>query len=162
MATDFGGQVNFGLIKGDESLKTSGNIPVGASEVFKVRSGKFIVDDGAGRIEVADQNDNGINGWAIIDKDFTASSTEGADKLACYLGIGQVFSIPVYSGSTITEAALLAVWGTFIDLIVSSSYQYANIDASTKDHLLVTDVFWNSLTGKGYLGVMINPAKVGL
>jgi hypothetical protein len=113
-------------------------MPVGASEVFKKAGGAFVIDDGSGRAEVAGASDTNIIGYAMIEADHTASSTEGADKVKVDTSLESVFEIPVDSGSTWADTMV----GKACDLSVASSTQYANLSASSVKPIIIV--------GKGY------------
>ena len=104
--------------------------PVGASEVFKRNGGGWVKEDSSGRIEMAGATSTNIIGHIEWRSDLTASSTEGADKVAVNLDVaGIVASMPI-SG---TYAATMR--GKTCDIIVTSSVQYANVAASSIDVL---------------------------
>lgn len=146
----------YGIANG--KLDIVSNMPVGASEVFKGNSasGCFVVGDTAGRIEVADANDNSIYGWAMVG-DLTASATEGGTELDVNISLDASYWMPVYSGSAITEAALQACVNEVRDLCVDSNIQRINIDAASKKHVKVVDYYWNSKSSTGALKVKISP-----
>lgn len=107
--------------------------PIGASEVFKKKGGSFVKDDGSGRMEIATAAATNLAGYALFNEDFTASSTEGATTLPVDISYDSVYEIPI-SG---TWADTMR--GKTCDIIITSSIQYANVDASATDVLILVD-----------------------
>jgi len=128
-------KVQYGQVAGPEVII---EMPVGASEVFKYKGGCFVEPDGSGRIEVCDDGDNTPIGWALS-AERTASSTEGADKVGVNVSYDAVFEMPAIlaDGTVPSDSALAAAVGETCDIKVSSNVQYAVIDASSDDILLI-------------------------
>lgn len=143
----------------------SAGVPVGmgASEVVKARSGRFAVNDGSGRAEIADDGDSEIIGWVEVGEQ-TCSSTEGATKATLIRDLDLVFRIPLaYDASTYTvNYASTLLWKT-CDLKVVSTYQKANLTTADDDVLIVVGgkAATSSTADDGYVDVMMNPAKFG-
>lgn len=108
--------------------------PVGASEVFKKKGGAFVIQDGSGRVEIAAGAEVGIIGHALFNEDFTASATEGANKVPVDMSWDSVWELPVNSG---TWADTMR--GKVCDLSVSSSIQGVALAASTNDEVILVD-----------------------
>mgnify|MGYP001566532510 CR=1 FL=1 len=114
----------YGFVRGGH---TSHPAPIGASEVFKNASGKFVTNDASGRAEVA--ADGTASLWGHLEcEEFTASATEGADVRNMIVDSTAVFRIPVNSGTYVTT-----MLGETCDLSVSSSIQGVQLDASSED-----------------------------
>ncbi len=137
---------------------------VGASEVFKHLGGGFVKMDDSGRIEIADDSDLDIVGWATTHEQ-TASSTEGLTTVGVETNLQKLFKIPANNHATVvtaaTEAQLKAAIGESFDITVISDIQYADLATST----------YNTLIGYGYeyygtgtnmqaMVVKVNPAVV--
>ncbi len=150
-------KTKFGHVKGSKGAEAW---PVGASEVFKSQSARFVKNDGSGRIEIAGASDDYIVGHAESG-DKTASATEGADKLNVISALDGVFRIPfIYDGSSYTTNYSDALLGTVVDLVVVSDVQYADLGVTTKGHLRVVGGKAASATASaindGYVDVKMN------
>lgn len=161
MATD-GKLLKYGPIKG---LDTAAGIPMpmGASEVIAVKSGRFVKDDASSRMEMAGDGSTLLAGWVELPEGasynasgiYTCSSTEGADIALFYpisALLGVVFRIPINSG---TFAATMR--NNTCDISVSSNIQGAQLDASSEDTLIVVD---GDLINNAWVDVMVNPDKI--
>lgn len=113
-------------------------MPVGASEVFKYKSGCFVKPDGSGRVEVVADASTAAIGWANT-AERTASSTEGADKVGVDVSYSNIYEIPatIGAGTVPTDAALTAAVGESCDIQVASNVVYAEVDGSSQDVLLI-------------------------
>lgn len=157
-----GAQLKYGMLKNEDS--TVGiPMPMGASEVIAVKSGRFVKDDGSSRMEIAGDGDTLLAGWveppdsAIYTSAgiYTCSSTEGADIATFYpisALLGVVFKIPVNSGTF-----AITMRNNTCDLSVSSNIQGAQLDASAEDTLIVVD---GDLVNNAWVAVMVNPDKI--
>jgi len=157
-----GALLKYGMIK-NECTAPCISMPMGASEVIAVKSGRFVKDDGSSRMEIAGDGDTLLAGWVEVPEGknynasgiYTCSSTEGAD-IAPYYPIsallGVVFRIPVNSG---TYAATMK--NNTCDLSVSSNIQGAQLDASAEDTIIVVD---GDLVNNAWVDVMVNPDKI--
>ncbi len=142
-------QLKYGWIRGGRSGYV---VPIGASEVIKSKSGRFVKNDGSGRAEVAVDGSTELIGFLDCEE-FTASATEGADKRFCINDVTAVFRIPVSAG---TYAATMV--GKTCDLAVSSNIQGAKLDASGEDTVIIVG---GDAVNNAYVDVMINPIKLG-
>lgn len=142
-------QLKYGWIRGGRSGYI---VPIGASEVLKAKSGRFMKNDASGRAEVAVDGSTELMGFLDCEE-FTASATEGADKRFLINDVTAVFRIPVSAG-TYTAAML----GETCDLAVSSSIQGAKLDGSGEDTLIIVG---GDAVNNAYVDVMINPIKLG-
>jgi hypothetical protein len=135
---------------------------VGASEVFKDKSGRYLKADGSGRVEIATASDTGIIGWALSGE-FTASATEGASKVSVETDINKLMVMPACgaAGAAITEATLAGCIGETHDIqMVSTNYQYMDTNASAVDILLCLGyIYEGSAAGQQYGIVRINAVK---
>lgn len=131
--------------------------PCGADEVFYQDGGAFVNDDGSGRVEVADGSDLNLVGYALVHADMTASSTEGATKVAVDESWDSVFEIPIASGSTWADTYV----GKACDLVLSGGKQYADLTASSYDTIIIVGKGYTNAAGtvKG-VRVKRNPATV--
>lgn len=119
-----GEQLVYGWIRGG-SVKIP--VPIGASEVIKDRSGKFVKNDASGRAEIAGDGDAALFGHLVCEE-LTTDSTEGSTVRDMIVDPSAVFRIPVNSG---TYAATML--GETCDLSVTSDIQGAQLDASSED-----------------------------
>jgi len=142
-------QLKYGWIRGGRSGFI---VPIGASEVIKSKSGRFVKNDGSGRAEIAGDGHTELIGFLDCGE-FTASSTEGADKRFCINDVTAVFRIPVGTG-TYTEALV----GKTCDLIVSNSIQGAQVGVSSEDTVIIVG---GDAVNNAYVDVMLNPVKLG-
>lgn len=142
-------QLKYGWIRGGRSGYI---VPIGASEVIKAKSGRFVKNDTSGRAEIAVDGSTELIGFLDCEE-FTASSTEGADKRFCINDLTAVFRIPINAG---TYAATMV--GKTCDLAVTSNIQGAKLDASGEDTVIIVG---GDAVNNAYVDVMINPVKVG-
>jgi len=148
-----GVQLKYGPIKNEDSCP---KIPItmGASEVLRAKSGRFVKDDGSSRMEVAGDGSTLLAGW-VESGDLTCSTTEGGTILPfipAAAALNVVFRIPINSG---TFAATMR--NNTCDLSVSSNIQGAQLDASSEDTVIVVD---GDLNNNLWVDVMINPDKI--
>ena len=140
-------QLVYGHISGPES-----NIPLemGASEVIKDQSGRFVTLDTNGRGEISAATSAYIYGFVNLAEQ-TTSSTEGGTKTTVNTSCESIFRIPVNSG---TYANTMK--GKTCDLSVASSVQGAALDASTRDLVIIVG---GDATNNNYVDVKMVPAK---
>lgn len=133
------GELKFGHIRGGHSGFA---LPMGASETFYSKSGRFVTNDASGRGELAGaaatalqgfvrdgQPDNGNGGGGL-----TTSTTEGADEFWCINDLSAVFRLPLaYDNSTYDRNYSAALIGETCDLVTINGVQYANVSASLTD-----------------------------
>ena len=118
--------LEYGKRRGDGEYEVA--YPIGASEVFKKKGGAFLIEDGSGRLEIAGAAEKNIIGHlADFAEDFTASSTEGATVLKVNTDLQAHYELPIEG----TWAETMR--GKTCDLIVTSSIQNLDVDASTDD-----------------------------
>lgn len=150
------------LIYGEASSKTI-NMPLGASEVFKDLAGHFVVPDSSGRVQLANATDVNIIGWAL-QGERTSSATEGADFADVDTDLGKIWEIPAVlnDGTAPTDAQLKAAVGETCDIkLVSTNYQYANINTSSVDILQILGwVRYNDNVGGQSVFVRVNIEKI--
>lgn len=126
--------LEFGWVRGG---KSSFPLPMGASEVLKAASGRFVVTDGSGRGEVAGDGDSTLLGF-VESGDLTCSATEGRTVLNCIDDLTAVFRVPLrYDGSTYTVNYSTALLGKTRDLIVISDVQYVNLTTYDDDLVVI-------------------------
>lgn len=141
------------------------NMGVGASEVFKSKSGRFCIADDAGYIDAATASGVNIMGWVIGNSDVTAVATDGSTKLDVETDfLSKLWVMPACkdSAAAVTEAQLLAAIGLTFDIQkVSTYYQYADLGASAIDILLGYGyIYEGSAAGQQYMIVKVNPVKL--
>ena len=135
------GDLVYGWVRGGHA---SHPVPIGASEVIKYASGKFVTNDASGRAEIA--ADGTATLWGHLEcEEITTSATEGAEVRNMIVDPSAVFRIPVNSGTYV--ATML---GETCDLSVSSSIQGVQLDASSEDTVRivagdVTNNYWVEL-----------------
>lgn len=147
-----GTQLKYGPIKNEAMAVKLDNWPVGASEVIKAASGRFVKYDASQRLEIAVDGSTLLAGWLEIGEQ-TASATEGATK-GCLIPAANcpvVFRIPINAGTYIETMR-----GKTCDLAVTSTIQGAKLDGSGEDVLLIVD---GDLLNNLWVDVMIAPDK---
>jgi hypothetical protein len=127
---------------------------IGASEVIRAQSGRFVKNDGSGRAEIAVAATTELIGWLEFPEG-TTSSTEGKDigQLIPAAATNVIYRIPVSSGTY-----ALALRYKTCDLAVASNIQGAALGASARDVIIIVG---GDLAANKWVDVMINPAKVG-
>jgi len=151
--------LEFGWVRGG---KSSFPVHMGASEVLKAASGRFIVNDASGRGEVAGDGSASLMGF-VESGDLTCSTTEGRTELNCIDDVTAVFRIPLrYDGSTYTVNYSTAIDGTMHDLVVVSSIQYANITDADEDLIIIIggQAATSTTANDGFVYCRMNPDKV--
>lgn len=135
---------------------------MGASEVITAWSGKFVKNDGSGRMEIAGDGNAELAGWVELPAQ-TCSSTEGATKGVLYNNPCDVFRLPLrYDNSTYDRNYSDALFGETCDLVVISNVQYANLSTSTEDVIIIVggQAASSATANDGYVDVMLNPNKM--
>lgn len=143
-----GAQLKYDWIRGG---KEGFIAPIGASEVIKAQSGRFVTNDGSGRFEICGAASTTIDGFLDCEE-FTASSTEGEDERKCINDLTAVFRIPINSGTYVST-----MLGETCDLSVSSNIQGAALDASSRD---LVKIVGGDETNNEWVDVQINPSKL--
>ena len=128
-------------------------MPLAASQAFKRRSGQFMTLSSS-RAQKADSGDTEIWGWALIGKDWTSSSTAGADTVTICTDPFKVWEIP--ARDTFTATNLAAYIGDTCDLEIASDIQYADNGESTEDVIVIVGGDVDEQT----LYVHMNPNKL--
>jgi hypothetical protein len=145
-----GKQLKYGCINPEG--KTAIIVGMGASEVIKAASGRFVKTDGSGRMEIAGDGHGELFGFVELEEQ-TCSATEGKTKATCIIDVNALFKIPINSG---TFAA--GMIGDTCDLSVVSTIQGAQLDASAEDTIQIVD---GDLVNNKWVIVRLNPAKLG-
>lgn len=151
MSLQTGKQLIFGKIKGPDVWLP---VSIGASEVIKWASGRFVKADGSGRVEIAVDGTAEIIGWLEAEiGEGTASSTEGATKGVVNPSLNAVYRIPINAGTYVASMQFKTC-----DLAVSSNIQGAKLDASGEDTIMIVD---GDLVNNEWVDVILNPSKRG-
>jgi hypothetical protein len=145
-------RVKYDKIRGD-SVGVVHNIPVAASQAFKLNSGKF-VKLASNQADIADSGDSELFGWALVGGDTTSSSVAGATKISVDTSPLSVFELPI--DETLTETELAAILGETCDLIVTSDIQYADVGESNEDTIQIVGYDVDRQT----VHVRMNPNKM--
>lgn len=116
--------LQYGRRDGGSSFKVT--YPVGASEVFKKAGGAFVGVDGSGRIEIATATTTAIIGWAVLNEDLTASTTEGGTILPVELNLDAIYEIKINTGTWTDNYR-----GETCDLSIVSNVQGAALGATS-------------------------------
>lgn len=145
--------------------ETKINMAMGASEVFKGKSGRFCVADDAGYADAMAATGVKVLGWVEGNDDFTCGASNGLTTRLVETDIhGKLFVMPACkdAAAAVTEAELRAAVGLTFDVqMVSTNYQYADLGASSVDILLGYGyIYEGSAAGQQYMVVKINPNKV--
>ena len=129
--------------------------PIGASEVIKWASGRFVKTDGSGRVEIAGSGDTEIIGW-LEHSEETASATEGATVGTLYPANAcpVIFRVPIANSGNYTAAMRYDT----CDLLVETNVQGADL-TSTEDVLVIVD---GDVDNDKFVDVMVNQSKVGV
>lgn len=145
------GDLKYGPVKNEASVAKI-PFPMGASEVIKAKSGRFVKNDGSGRAEIAGAGNTLLIGWVELGEQ-TCSATEGGTvgALIPAIGCNVVFRIPINSG-TFTAA----MRGQTCDLSVASSIQGAALGLSSDDPVYIVD---GDLVNNAWVEVMLYPPK---
>jgi hypothetical protein len=106
---------------------------MGASEVLKENSGRFVKADANKYMEVAGSGNGELTGW-IMGGEFTCSSTDGKDILDMNIHPHAIYLIP--ADAAVTTALL---WET-CDLIVSENIQYADVGENNEAVIQIVGV----------------------
>lgn len=127
--------------------------PIAASQVFNDRGGKFVKLDANDRVDIADDGDTQIEGWANAPtgggSSFTSSATAGADMAEVDVSELSVYSVPANVDPANTR-------GETCDLVVTSNVQYAQVNASSEDVIVILDLD----TDTDLVAVRMNPLKM--
>lgn len=144
------GELKFGPVAYD-ATRNAMPFPVTASEVFKAKSGRFVtLNTSTGAVEVADDGDPLLFGWAEIGEKTTVAGDIANVIIA--QNCSQVFRIPINAG-TLTAA----MFGLTCDLARTSSIQGAKLDGSGEDVLTIVG---GDVAGQKYVDVVFTAAKV--
>jgi len=111
-----------------------GPAPVGASEVFKAKGGKYVVQDGSGNVDIAGAADIPY-GWACGVGDLTAGATDGLTKLPA-IDVNPLVVREMPADAAVTASLI----GKTCDIVVNSNIQQADIGSSATDVLVIVDV----------------------
>jgi hypothetical protein len=147
--------------------ETKINMAMGASEVFKGKSGRFGVADDAGYVDAADATSVKLLCWVEGNDDFTCGASDGLTTRLVETDLyGKLFLMPACkdSAAAVTEAELRGAVGLTFDIqMVNTNYQYADLGASAVDILIGYGyVYEGSAAGQQYMIVKPNCAKVAL
>ena len=129
-------------------------LEMGASEVIKAQSGRFVSPDTAStpnRGEIAVAGDTELLGWIELAEQ-TCSSTEGGTSGWCINDLTAVFRVPVNTG-TFTRI----MKGKVCDLAVTSDIQGVDLTASGEDVVWIMD---GDLVNNYWVDVRLNPLKM--
>lgn len=129
-------------------------VPIAASQTFSRRSGHYVKLDASKHADIADSGDSEIAGWMHMGKDFTSSSTAGADKGSIDAFPFSVYEVP--ARDTFTAANLASYIGETCDLEVASNIQYVDNGESNEDNVVVVGGDVDEQT----LYVHLNPNKM--
>ncbi len=149
-------ELTFGHIGGGS---TGYPLPMGASEVVKLQSGRFVTNDGSGRGEIAGDGSTTLMGH-VESGDLACSATEGGTKLKCIDDLTAKFRLPLaYDGSTYTVNYSDSVIGTKVDLAVVSNIQKVNLTSDTEGTVIVVGgkAASSATADDGYVDVRMNP-----
>lgn len=142
-------QLKYGWIGGG---KTSVEIEMGADEVIKAASGRFVKLDANGRGEIAGDTDGALFGFVEAPEE-TTSSTEGGTSYNCIIDTTAKFRIPVDSGTYV-----IGMRGETCDLAVSDGVQGVQLDAADEDTVIIID---GDVDDNEWVDVMLNSNELG-
>lgn len=153
--------MNCGVYSGGSVIR----MKMGASEVVKAKSGRFIVPDDSGYMDMAGAASTAIMGWVCGSFEATSIATDGATSWPIETDIfGKLFIMPACgaAGAAVSESTLQGAVGETFDIqMVSTNYQYADLNASSVDILLGFGyVYEGSSAGQQYMIVKVNQNKL--
>jgi hypothetical protein len=136
--------------------------PITVGETFRAKSGRFVTLN-AGYVEVADDGDTRLHGWAEIGEQVTVAGQSANVILA--EGCSERFRIPIsegQAGAPTTLATAIALLGKTCDLIRETIggvtlIQCANLAGSGEDCLTIVNVDFDNYK---WVDVVFTPAKV--
>lgn len=112
-----------------------GPAPVGASEQFYAKGGKYVVQDGSGNVDLAGAADIPY-GWACGVGDLTAGSSDGDTKIAA-IDVNPLVIREMPADAAVTASLI----GKTCDIVVSAGgIQQADVGSSSTDVLVIIDV----------------------
>lgn len=135
---------------------------MGASEVVKAASGRFVKTDGSGRLEIAGDGHSDLAGWAELGEQ-TCSATEGATPCTLIRDTNCRFRLPLaYDGATYTVNYSAAVLWEAFDLVVVSNVQYVNLTTTSEKTVYVVGgkAATSATANDGYIDVLLSPSKM--
>lgn len=147
-----GVKLKYGPFKGNTELYIPGYM--GNAEVISDQSGRFVVQDGGGYLDIAADGDAEIAGW-VEGAAQTTSTTRGNTVLAFIPAaacLGMVFRIPINVGTFV-----ITMRGDTSDLSIASNIQGAKLDASGEDVIIILD---GDLVNNNWVDVTLNPLKL--
>ena len=132
------------------------SMPVTTGETFRAKSGRFVTLN-AGYVEVADDGDALLYGWAEIGETGDTTPAGQRANVIPAMSCSEVFRIPVLAG-TLVEAMI----GKTCDLVRATTggvtlIQGAKLDASGEDNLVIVG---GDLVDNEYVDVMFNQDKI--
>lgn len=148
-----GVKLKYGPFKGNTELYVPGYM--GASEVISNQSGRFVIQDAAGYLDIAAAGDTELAGWVEAAAQ-TTNATDGVTKVslipatAC---LGMIFRIPVNTGTFD-----ITMRGKTCDLSVVSDIQGADLTASGEDVVQIID---GDLVNNNWVDVALVPGTIG-
>jgi hypothetical protein len=136
-------------------------MPITAGETFRAKSGRFVTLN-AGYVEVADDGDTRLFGWA--EKGESGAVTVSGEYANVILaeGCSEKFRIPILASAPTTLAACIALLGKTCDLVRATTdgvtlIQGAKLDGSGEDCLTIVGV---DTADYKWVDVIFTPAKV--
>jgi len=146
-----GKQLKYGPIN---PVNIAGTIKVamGASEVIKAASGRFVKLDASGYAEMAVDGTTEIYAW-VEGPEETTSATEGGTIYNGIVDPAQLFKLPINSGTYV-----ISMRGKTCDISVSTNIQGVQLDASAEDTLIIHE---GDLVNNAWVIVQVNPNKRG-
>ena len=170
-------ETKYGQIRGGHN---GFSLHMGANETFYSKSGRFVVNDGFGNGELADENDTNLQGFVREGQPadgsgaggFTTHATnEGDSVFWCVIDLTAVFRLPLAFSATYDRNYSYALDGELCDIIVINGVQYVDLSQSNKDNVRIvggkaasaifTDGGVEGLClGDGYVDVMLVEGKI--
>ena len=135
---------------------------MGASEVIKANSGRFVKNDGSGRAEIAGYGHTELLGWAELGAQ-TCSATEGATLATVSRDTTCRYRLPLaYDNSTYTVNYSSACIGKAYDLVVASNIQYVNLTTTSEKTVICCggQAATSATANDGYVDVTLSPSKI--
>ena len=123
---------------------------IGASEVFKNLSGRWMGSDAAGYLDVADTDAAELQGWGEYGE-LTAPATDGLLEIVVDISPNSVYRMPADDTPALTD-----MWET-CDIVVASNIQQADVGQSNQDVLIICGFNATDLT----VDARMNPSKMG-
>lgn len=130
-------KLKYGIVRNGHLAEYTDEKGLGASEVFKALSLRFVKRDGSGYFDAVDDAATAIDGY--VQYVGTVGSSDGdvttAIEISCLGGGSVTYEGPIYDGGSTdaekTKAEIDSLIGTTAAIKVDSNIQYVDLDNTT-------------------------------